>query len=97
MTEFQRGMRRAAQIAKLYADENMRMCHDSIAADPILMHARNPPIRTQAELDLAIRKSEVLQIQGSGHSAAYHAGEDIAKLIYAEARNTKPRKRKTRA
>lgn len=97
MTEYQRGMRRAAQIAKLYADENMRMAHDSLLCDPILNHPHGQPMESRAQLDIAVKKSERLQIEGTMASSRYHAGEDIAKLIYAEARNTKPRKRKTRA
>jgi hypothetical protein len=93
-TEFQRGMRRAAQIALLYADENMRMCHDTILADPILMHARNEPMKDRAELNAAVKKAERLAIEGHGHSSRYHAGKDIAKLIREEAATVKPRKRK---
>lgn len=91
-TEFQRGMRRAAQIAELYADENMRMAHDTLLADPILMHPKGQPFA--GDVDAAIRKSERLTIEGADHASQYRASKSIAEMIRREARETRPRRRK---
>jgi hypothetical protein len=93
-TEFQRGMRRAAQIAELYADENMRMADDTVALDPILNRAKRAQIRNQAMLDPATMVSENLAMDGFAHAERYHAGTDIAGMIRQEAREAKPRRRK---
>lgn len=67
------GIEKAAKVAELYAEENLTMAGDTILADPV--------IRGRDFSDAAMEKSETLRIMGHGHSAAYHAGTDIAAHI----------------
>ena len=83
--DFQRGLLRAAEIADLYADENISMAHDTILADPILNERSRRNIRNKAQLDAAAKVSERLTLDGHGHSSRYHAGKDIAEMIRNEA------------
>lgn len=93
-TEFQRGMRRAAQIAELYADENIRMADDTVLLDPILNRAKRAEIRNQAMLAEAMLVSENLARDGFAHAERYHAGTDIAEMIRQEAAMARPRRRR---
>lgn len=83
--EFRRGMLRAAEIADLYADENLRMAGDTIRADPILNPANRANIKNREQLVAAVIIAESLTIDGHGHSSRYHAGTDIAVMIRKEA------------
>lgn len=85
-TEFQKGMHRAAELALLYADENIRMADDTVALDPILNPANHHRIKNQAMLSAAMILSEKLGDDGAMHGAKYDAGRDIAELIRDEAR-----------
>ena len=84
-SEFERGMLRAAELAELYADENIRMTHDTVLADPILSAQGRKKIRNLAQLEEAGRISEQLAMDAHGHSSRYHAGKDIAEMIRKEA------------
>jgi hypothetical protein len=84
--EFKRGMERAAELADLYADENIRMAGDTILADPILDEKNRAKIKNQSQLNEAMVVSELLTLEGHRHSSAYHAGKDIAEMIRTEAR-----------
>lgn len=86
--EFKRGMLRAAELAELYADENMRMTHDTILADPILNEAKRKLIRNPVELADASRVSERLTLESHGYSSRYHAGTDIAAMIRKDAEDS---------
>lgn len=93
-TEFQRGMLRAAELALLYADENIRMADDTVALDPILNPRNHHRIRNQAMLDAAMAISENLVERGFAHAERHQAGLDIAELIRGEAKVARPRKRR---
>ncbi len=83
--EFKRGMLRAAELAALYADENLRMCHDTLLADPILNPKNRANIKNREQLAAAAIVSESLTLDSHGHSNRYHAGKDIAEMIRKEA------------
>jgi hypothetical protein len=85
-SEYIRGLLRAAEIADLYADENIRMADDTVACDPILNRKKRAQIKNITMLEAANKVSEILEIQGADHAAKHHAGLDIAKLIREEAK-----------
>lgn len=89
MNEFHRGMLRAAEIAELYADENIRMASDTVACDPILNPKARARIRNQRELDAAMKVAEDLQLDGQDHASKHRAGLDIAELIRSEVKTGK--------
>jgi hypothetical protein len=93
-TEFQKGMERAAELADLYADENIRMADDTVALDPILNPANHYRLRSQAMLDAARVVSEDLNERGFAHAERHQAGLQIAELIRGEAKVARPRKRR---
>ncbi len=93
-TEFQKGMLRAAELALLYADENIRMADDTVALDPILNPANHHRIRNRAMLEAAKVISEDLSERGFAHAERYQAGLQIADLIRDEAKVVKPRKKR---
>lgn len=70
---FNRGVEEAAKVADLYADENMRMCHDSLLHDPVLAGRQV----TAA----AVHKSKKLAVRGHMHSSMYHAATNIAAAV----------------
>lgn len=88
-TDFQRGLLRAAEICDLYADENIRMAEDTVSCDPILNPRSRARIRNQAELDVAAKVSEELQLGGADHASKHQAGLDIAELIKMEMKGTR--------
>lgn len=96
-SEFERGMLRAAELAELYADENIRMTHDTILLDPILSARGRKEILNGAQLAEAEKVSEQLTMDAHGHSNRYHAGKDIAAMIRREAGNTVASKSASRA
>lgn len=73
---FNKGLETAAKLVDLWAEENIRMCNDTILSDPML----NGSV-TRATLKDDVMASRVLQIQASGHSAVFHAGTKMAKMI----------------
>jgi|GEM_PF-2614262 len=73
---FNKGLETAAKLVDLWAEENIRMCNETILSDPIINGSA-----TRATLAADIKTSEVLQIQATGHSAVYHAGTKMAKMI----------------
>lgn len=73
---FNRGIESAAKLVELWTDENIRMANETILADPIL----NGSARRET-LESDLRRSEVLQIQATGHAAVYHAGLAMASMI----------------
>jgi hypothetical protein len=93
-TEFQKGMERAAELADLYADENIRMAGDTVALDPILNPRNRALIRNQAMLEAARVVSEDLCERGFAHAERHQAGLQIAELIRGEAKVARPRKRR---
>lgn len=64
-----------AKVADAYADENIRMAGDTILIDPVL---KNGDVSS-----IAFARSEDLQIQGTIHSAMYHAAVNISAAIRA--------------
>lgn len=76
---FNRGLETAAKLAALYADENWRMNHDTLLADPILMGTA-----TAATIKQDVKKSEDLLVDGHGHAMAAHACQNLAKMIRNE-------------
>lgn len=93
-TEFQRGLQRAAELADLYADENIKMADDTVALDPILNPANHHRLRNQAMLDAAWVVSDNLGEQGVLAAERHHAGLHIAEMIRREAKVARPRKRR---
>lgn len=89
MTEFERGMRRAAEIAKLWANENLRMADDIIRLDPITCNQLlYGPRMTQEQLEAAAKISKRLIRDGAYYAARAHSANDVADAILAE---VKPR------
>lgn len=78
------GLHRAAEIADLYSDENMRMADDTILADPLLNWQRRAEIKNIDQLQDAAAMSRRLEIDGTIYSSRAHAAADIAKAIRAE-------------
>lgn len=93
-TEFQRGLQRAAELADLYADENIKMADDTVALDPILNPANHHRLRNQAMFEAAMMVSENLGERGFAHAERHQAGLNIAEMIRREAKVARPRKRK---
>lgn len=83
--EFQRGMLYAAQIVRLFADENMRMADDTIRLDPILNRRMRVQLKSLAEIEEAGRRSEQLALDGHNYASRAHAASDIADMIEARA------------
>ena len=84
MKDYELGMLRAAEIARLIADENMRMADDTISLDPIISHQRHGPIKTKAQLRRAKQISERLTLEGSYYATRSHAASDVADMIMSE-------------
>jgi hypothetical protein len=82
------GLSRAAEIAELYADENMRMADDTVRADPILNRHRRAEIKNAYQLEAAAAMSQQLEIDGIVYSSRSHAAADIAEAIRAEIEGT---------
>ena len=82
------GLRRAAEIADLYADENMRMADDTVKLDPILNRQRRAEIKNAYQLEAAAAMSQQLEIDGCIYSSRSHAAQDIAEAIRAEIEGT---------
>lgn len=82
------GLRRAAEIADLYADENMRMAGDTVRADPILNQHRRAEIKNAYQLEAAAAMSQQLGIDGCIYSSRAHAAQDIAAAIRQAAKQS---------
>lgn len=72
-----------AEIADLYADENMRMCGDSIMNDPLLAKARHGRLRSEGLTVAEAVRSDKCQMDGLIHSSGHAAAEWIASAIRA--------------
>jgi hypothetical protein len=81
---YREGLQRAAEIAELYADENMRMAGDTVKADPILNAKRRSEITNVYQLEAAHAMSQQLEIDGCIYSSRSHAAADIAEAIRQE-------------
>lgn len=81
---FVRGMRRAAEIANMYADENMRMANDTVAMDPILNSRLWALLKSQRDVDRAAVLSAKLADDGHAFASRSHAAQDIHDAILAE-------------
>lgn len=81
---FERGMRRAAEIAELFADENMRMADDTIRLDPILNREKRALITSPDQFTQAAKVSEDLEYDGFMYASRSHAAKDIAEAIREE-------------
>lgn len=66
---------RCAKVADAYAEENITMSGDSVLHDPLLHGGPWTPEN--------IKKSEGLTIDGTIHSAMFHAAQNIAAAIRA--------------
>ena len=84
--DYIKGLQRALEIAKMHADENMRMADDTISLDPILNHKKRSKISSQAELDAASKISDKLAHDGAYYAARSHSAKDIADEIVMEIR-----------
>jgi hypothetical protein len=76
---FNRGLEKAAKLADLWADENWRMFHHTLLADPILIGT--------ATKDTIVEDSEAskkLFLEGHAHAKVGHACTDLAKMIRDE-------------
>lgn len=70
---FNRGLEAAAKLADLFADENIRMCHHTLLADPVLTG--------KATSKADFQRAQELADEGERHSAMYDAGNIMAGLI----------------
>lgn len=84
---YNRGLEAAARAADLFSDENQRMAMDSVHSDPMLNRSMRDQIKTQAQLDDAMLKSESLEVDGCIHSSMSHAGKILAQMIRQEKGN----------
>ncbi len=82
--DYRNGMRRAAEIAKMFADENFRMATDTILLDPIINRKKRAQIRTYDDLQKATALAESLEVDGCIYSARAHSAKDIAQSILSE-------------
>jgi hypothetical protein len=69
--DFQRGLLRAIAICELYADESIRMASDTVACDPILNPKARARIRNRAELEIAQKVSEELELDGFEYASKH--------------------------
>jgi len=84
--DYIRGLKRAAEIASLHADENMRMADDTIKLNPLLNRKKRALIKDYQELARAELLSEKLAIYGCYYEARSHSAKNIADEIRMEIR-----------
>lgn len=70
-----------AQVADLFADENMSMATDSIINDPLLKRNRTKSKEPMTMADWAL--TDRCKIDGTVHSSMFHAAQNIAQAIRA--------------
>lgn len=70
-----------AQVADMFADENIRMAQDSIFNDPLLRRARRGETAPMVAADWAL--VDKCTDDGTIHSSMFHAAQNIAAAIRA--------------
>lgn len=78
---FNKGLETAAELAKLWANENFRMCDETVTHDPVFLARR----RGRSALALLTKKdhelSQWLGYAGHGHAHTGHACNHLAEMI----------------
>ncbi|HWW56395.1 MAG TPA: hypothetical protein VN047_05850 [Sphingopyxis sp.] len=77
MNDFDRGYRAAladvVELAKIYGEENMKICSDNVLLDPVLRGKVTSPADIQRSGDCSVRSTI--------HSAQYHASQHLIEAI----------------
>lgn len=89
MRAYNRGLRDAVDLIRLYGDENIRMCDDTVRLDP-LYSIDSSRAYTKAEIDEMTERSDILSLHGAGHSAVYHACKALAGMVLAMRKRDAP-------